>query len=70
MGHHATNVHILYGSATAVRPIPVGVEPTTPGLRDVRYFCCSIPPDTFLEHPVQANLGHSCLAVLLSVAAL
>ncbi len=31
----------------------VGVEPTTPGLKDVCMECCSIPVDTELEHFVR-----------------
>ena len=43
--------------------------PTTPGLKDVRYPCCSIPPDTFLEHAVRPILGRLYLEMLARVAA-
>ena len=31
----------------------MGIEPMTPGLKDVCMACCSIPLDTGLEHPVR-----------------
>ncbi len=31
----------------------MGIEPMTPGLKDVGYTCCSMPPDMESEHPVR-----------------
>jgi len=36
-----------------------GVEPATPGLKDVERKCCSILPATLLEHRVRSSkMGH------------
>ena len=39
----------------------VGVEPTTPGLKDVAYSCCSILLAVKLEQAVHRQTGNSYL---------
>ena len=47
-----------------------GIEPATPGLKDVDKLCCSILIDTKLEHPVKAprRVLYLCVHLVISDA--